>query len=397
MAKKKTALTSSLFRDIDPYAQTQNEKDDTLSPLPLTAIRPDPGQPRRLLNADLVLLVAEGSLSPNDALRQWLDEDEKSSRQKRRELSKLARSIEQHGLINPITIRPPREDEQLPDGVKYFIVTGERRYWAHVLLDIENRFIQSGEETVSPTHILAVVSAKGITVRAHQLIENIIREDINAIEKAHGLWALRYELSGVNYSSPNTTTGGKVNYSSPSSSLVPWARVEKALDISKRYRIYLTSVLALSEEAQALVMAHDLAEMTIRPITQKLKKMPELQLAALKQLIAWQQEDAADDGSSRAITKSVQELVEHLLRRAERDSGARKTDVIQLSSEAERFRSKVRGTARFLSRMKAKDFASLAHDLALDANHSDTVETLYNLRQQIDSLLQQVSKYQTPE
>jgi hypothetical protein len=397
VAKKKTALTSSLFRDIDPYAQTQTESDDNLAPLPLTVIRPDPDQPRRILTANLIRMVAAGTRSPNEALQQWMNEGGKSSAQKLRELQKLARSIEMHGLINAITIRPPRAGEQAPAGVKYFIVTGERRYWAHVLLNLEGRPIQAGTETVDPAYIRTIISAEGITIRAHQLIENIIREDINAIEKAHGLWALRYELSGVNYSSPEMAAGGKVNYSSPSSSLVPWAQVEETLDISKRYRIYLTNVLNLSEEAQTLVMEHDLAEMTIRPITQKLKKNPDLQIAALRQLIAWQQEDAADNGGSRAITKSVQELVEHLLRRAEMESGSRKTDVIELSSEAERFRSKVRGTARFLNRMKAKDVTTLARDLALDANHSDTVETLHNLRQQIDDLLRQVAEYQTPE
>jgi hypothetical protein len=168
------------------------------------------------------------------------------------------------------------------------------------------------------------------------------------------------------------------------------------MDISKRYRNYLTNVLTLSEKAQTLAMEHDLAEMAIRPNSQKHKKQPELQLAALRQLIVWQQEDAADDGESRAITKSVQELVERLLKRVGRESVARKTDVIELASEAERFRSKVRGTTRFLNRMKTEDFALLARDLALDASYSDTVETLQNLRRQIDDLLEQVAGYQEP-
>jgi hypothetical protein len=144
-------------------------------------------------------------------------------------------------------------------------------------------------------------------------------------------------------------------------------------------------------------MAHDLAEMTIRPITQKLKKKPELQLAALKQLIAWRQEDTPGDGESRAITKSVQELVERLLKLEERELSGRKTDTIQLSSETERFRNKVRGTTRFLNRMKREDVALLARELAQDDSYSDTVESLQNLRQQIDDLLQQVSEYQEPE
>ena len=101
-----------------------------------------------------------------------------------------------------------------------------------------------------------------------------------------------------------------MNYSSPQ--LVPWVRVEAALGISKRYRIYVISVLNLSEAAQALVAAHNLAEMTIRPITQKLKDKPDLQLKALQQLIEWQAGEE-DEELGQSLVASVKELVDQLL------------------------------------------------------------------------------------
>ena len=117
-------------------------------------------------------------------------------------LKRLADSIEQHGLISPISVRPPRPDEITPPGITYFIVTGERRYWAHVYLLSQDKLIHAGQTTTSPQEIKITLAPSGITVRAHQLIENLLREDLNAVERARGMWALRYELSGVNYSSP---------------------------------------------------------------------------------------------------------------------------------------------------------------------------------------------------
>jgi hypothetical protein len=93
-----------------------------------------------------------------------------------------------------------------------------------------------------------------------------------------------------------------MNYSSLQ--LVPWSQVETTLGISKRYRIYVISVLNLSEAAQALVAANNLAEMTIRPITQKLKDKPELQLKALQKVVEWQTGEE-EEGLGQSLVASV--------------------------------------------------------------------------------------------
>ena len=410
MAKKKTGLSSTLFGGIDPYGGEEAAVAGAEGRLPLAAIRPDPDQPRRLLPAALAADVAAGRRAPEEALEAWMHQlqtGEQAHAHNLRELRRLADSIARHGLINPITVRPVAPDEQAPAGVDYYVVTGERRYWAHVLLAFEERPVQEGESTASPEEIPATLTASGVSVRAHQLIENLMREDINAVEKARGLWALRYELSGlhpdVNYSSPRGDAED-VNDSSPppgvpaDADLVPWTRVSEEMAISNRYRIFLTNVLNLSPEAQALVEEHGLAEITIRPIVQKLRDQPELQVAALQQLVQWQEENEAEGESRRAITRSVKELVDALLtEQAQADAGkAVKKAAAAVDSEAQtrRFRSRVRSTLRFLHRMPEEEAALLARDLALDHHYANVVKDLHTLRAEIDQLLEKVAEYE---
>ncbi len=400
MARKKTALTETLFQGIDPYGQGEAPAEAAQSQ-PLAAIRPDPRQPRRLLPQSLAQAVAAGSLSPMQAMRRWLEEKGERQSSELQALRRLADSIARHGLINPITVRSPHPDEQAPAGVTHFIVTGERRYWAHVLLALEGRAIHAGEAIREATEIRASMAAPGITVRAHQLVENIMREDINAVEKARGLWALRYELSGVNDSSPIDTpapdspSAGMVNDSSPAN-LVPWDRVSEELGISKRYRIYLSSVLTLSEEAQEVVMEHGLAEITIRPIVQKLRDEPRLQLAALRQLIAWQQENESEDGPNRAITRSVQALVEQMLaqkRSAERADLGAAARAVDSAAQARQLHRRLRRVLRYLYDMPDEERVLLERDLALDDAFTVAAEELHDLHRELGELLRKVQAY----
>ena len=407
MARKKGGLggvTGTLFGEIAPYGRVQEEGP---SLLPLVEIRPDPGQPRRLLPADLAGAVANGELTPDLAIREWMEraeaeETDPASKRSARELRRLAVSIEAHGLINPITVRRPREDEELPADVKYLVVTGERRYWAHVLLMVEGRHIQEGDEVQEPDRIKATIAPEGISVRAHQLIENLMREDINAVEKARGLWALRYELSGVAHGSPLPTDdadGNEVEVTHGSPSLVPWGKVQEALGISKRHRIRITSVLDLCREAQALVAEHNLSERAIRPIVQKLKDRPDLQVEALKQLVAWQQENEGDEGAGRPLVASVRELVDQLLAReveaaSAEEAVARAAQVVTRPPGARQFRSKIRSSLRFLDRLEENDLAALTHDLATAEEYADVVDDLRNLRERIDAILEAVEGYE---
>jgi ParB-like chromosome segregation protein Spo0J len=276
-------------------------------------------------------------------------------------------------LINPITVRPPRGQDAIPRDVQYLVVTGERRYWAHLLLALEGRTIQDGSNTRPADQVQAIIAPEGISVRAHQFIENFVREDINALEKAWGLWGLRYELSGVNHGSPDIDEGD----------LVPWARVEETLGISKRHRIYLTGVLQLGDEALQMIGESNLRERTIRPIVQRLREWPDLQVDALHQLMAWQQED---EEPGEAITQAVERLVDDLLARQAKAAAisfapSTKPQTTQLT----RFKQQVEKTRQYLSRFSARQLPQMKQ--VSKADKQVVLDDLELLRTQLDELI----------
>lgn len=84
-------------------------------------------------------------------------------------LEELADSIKQLGLIQPITVKR--------DGEKYIIISGERRWRASE---------KAGVESI-PAYIREVDDT---TLHAMALVENIQREDLNAIEISLGMQRL---------------------------------------------------------------------------------------------------------------------------------------------------------------------------------------------------------------
>jgi ParB family chromosome partitioning protein len=89
-------------------------------------------------------------------------------------LSELADSIRAQGVIQPILVRPAG------DGV-YEIIAGERRY----------RAAQIAGLTEVPVLVKAVADEAALAIA---LIENIQREDLNALEQAHGVHRLVQEF-----------------------------------------------------------------------------------------------------------------------------------------------------------------------------------------------------------
>jgi len=81
-------------------------------------------------------------------------------------LIELSESIKKHGLIQPIVVIPKDDD--------YLLVAGERRLRAHKLANID---------TIKA--IVAEVDMDEFRLRELALIENIQREDLNAMELAH--------------------------------------------------------------------------------------------------------------------------------------------------------------------------------------------------------------------
>ena len=114
----------------------------TLVTLPIEQVQPNPRQPRRAFDQEA--------------------------------LDDLARSIKQDGIMQPIIVR------SAPDG-RYEIIAGERRWRAAN---------QAGLKTV-PAIVRRADERQTLTLA---LVENVVREDLNAIEAARGYAALIDEL-----------------------------------------------------------------------------------------------------------------------------------------------------------------------------------------------------------
>lgn len=90
-------------------------------------------------------------------------------------LAELADSIEKHGLIQPIAVKPTANG-------RYMIIAGERRWRA-------SRIAGLSEIPV------VIKEADDMTVMELALIENLQREDLNPMEEALGYKALMDEFS----------------------------------------------------------------------------------------------------------------------------------------------------------------------------------------------------------
>jgi ParB family chromosome partitioning protein len=113
------------------------EKNASIHSVDINLLDPNPNQPRKSFNQE--------------------------------KLDELSSSIEQHGILQPIVVRPK--------GERYEIVAGERRW----------RAAQQANLNVIPIH---VVHCADSDLLAFSLIENIQRDDLNPIEEAEAIQQL---------------------------------------------------------------------------------------------------------------------------------------------------------------------------------------------------------------
>ena len=142
MARGKGGLgrgLDSLFEDAAPVFESEHAAVETL---PLREIEPDPDQPRKTFEQET--------------------------------LSELAASIAEHGLLQPIAVRPK------PSG-GYLIVAGERRWRASRMAGL----------TEVPVIVKDVTDEQAMELA---LVENLQREDLNPMEEAQALQQLRETL-----------------------------------------------------------------------------------------------------------------------------------------------------------------------------------------------------------
>lgn len=374
MAKRKSALAGLDFKRVDPMGLTDKQAASQPVGPPATyhieSMLPDPNQPRALLPDSLSRQVNEGQITPLAAMKAW----EQLAKQGGPDspdahllgkVVELAQSIATHGLINPITIRPTDEDDPATS-IEYRIVTGERRWWAHVYLVYQDKQIQEGNERISASQIKAAVTPEGSSIRAHQLVENWFREDISVVEKAYGLWALRCEMSGLPFG----------NYADRD--LVNWQDVEALLNIGRRQRRRIVRILELTEEAQAIVNGYRLSERSVRPIAMKLADYPLLQVEALNQVIAWIA--AGEDYGERQVTA----LVESLLPGKKSVPEPKKPITAEFTFDPREFRLEVRSSLKLASYLDRVGTAEAAEMAQTDKSIAMALE---RLRQRINEIL----------
>ena len=156
-ASRRRFTVDALFQDTRP--QASGVEDLTAAKLiALDRIVSDPDQPRRTFDAD--------------------------------RLDELAASIRAEGVLQPIAVRYDAEADH------YVIIHGERRWRASRLADL----------SVIPA-VVRDVPAERLLVQ--QLMENIVRDDLNAIDRAAALRALRVQLGDPSWEIVAETVGIK--------------------------------------------------------------------------------------------------------------------------------------------------------------------------------------------
>jgi ParB/RepB/Spo0J family partition protein len=295
--------------------------EETLAPLPINELLPDPEQPRRVLPEDLRQSLLEGNLSPKEVvLAMWercLDDDlygklrahemkpaEALREQRRQEdekregardrvnrgvpdwallltlqgLVELAESIDKHGLRQPINV--------YQTGRGYRIAEGERRWLAHVML--MELYLRPEAGTIkSRIHTLPT---DDVQVLARQMAENVYRKDLSAIARARAVQRVAAivekeiesigptpesdsEASGVGEGEPTRDVGGRPRDREAGLAVELHELTGRRLGdltgqaLSGRHVRNLLSLLKLPAEAQALAEAAGLSEYALRPVT----------------------------------------------------------------------------------------------------------------------------------
>ncbi len=180
------------FGDLIPTYDPTAQQDKSLSKMleiKISHIIPDENQPRRKFNQE--------------------------------QLEALADSIKEHGVLQPIVVTK--------EGDKYKIVAGERRWRASQI---------AGKDTI-PAIVRTLDAQKRLEL---SLIENVQREDLNAIETATAYAKLRDQFNLSN------------------------EQISKRVGKSQSAIINTMRLLSLPDNAKQAMIEHHLAEGQMRPL-----------------------------------------------------------------------------------------------------------------------------------
>jgi ParB-like chromosome segregation protein Spo0J len=233
----------------------------------LTAIRPDPTQPRQFLPRALRQALADNTMTTR-AIAEALQRMEQGGSPEAlalldgdNGLKALAASIKEQGMIQEVGVYELPE----PMGETLFgLVYGERRYWAHWWLVLQGHK-QFGR--IRCARLSQAPSAE--TLRYWQLLENAQRQDLSAIEKAQAFAALKARLMQTKDSArfgtmvPNLALSEEAK---PLSAGEAEEAVAQQLGMSTRAVRHYLNLLNLPEPVQHVAVQSRLSERALRPV-----------------------------------------------------------------------------------------------------------------------------------
>jgi ParB family chromosome partitioning protein len=223
--RRRRFTVDDLLADTSPQARGTRELAEARE-IALDRIEPDPDQPRRTFDPE--------------------------------RLEELAASIRQQGVLQPIAVRYDATRD------RYVIIHGERRWRAAQL---------AGLATIPA--IVRQVSDEQRLIQ--QLMENILREDLNALDRAAALRRLKQQLGDV-----------------------PWEQVAETVGIKRSRLFQLLATEKLPEPVQEAIRAGRLSEKQTRP----LQGLPEPLQIAVAQLI---EQDGLPQAEIERLARTLRE------------------------------------------------------------------------------------------
>lgn len=211
----------ALLSEIEEAYDNEMPKRNGVEELSLSKIRPNPYQPRKHFDAE--------------------------------SLAELAESIKTHGLLQPIVVK---EDI---DG--YILIAGERRLRASKLAKLK-------------TIKAIIVSVSDEQMRQHALIENIQRDELNAIDLAQAYQEL-IEIHELTHEQLSTTVHkSRAQITNTLRLLQLGDKGRKALVDGKISAGHAKVVVGLEEKEQALIIDSIIGQkLSVRDVEQMVKKI----------------------------------------------------------------------------------------------------------------------------
>ena len=262
------------------------------------------------LGKGLDLIFMENNMeSENTPVTLNLDELEANLNQPRTEfndeaLKELADSIAKHGIIQPIVVKP------LSSG-KYKIIAGERRYRAAKMAGLKE--VPVIIKDISDSEIMELA-----------LVENLQREDLNALEEAKGYKSL-IDSYGMTQAEVAETVGKSRSYVANTIRLLnlPKNVVEK-LESGEITAGHARAMLALSndDDIERALKTTISQTLNVRQLEQLIKKMNFSEIEKPKSL-----KTIKSDVFYKKIESDLQKRLKHKVRII---SGKRKKGTVQI-------------------------------------------------------------------